>query len=231
MIMKKAKCILLFDDKDQKNIINNIKLTTQQEFDLDFIFIRTSAAELKQDDSEDLDVAKLKNKIASEIKDKHIDIALTDFGLDCDYLNGLDVVRMVHEFRKNLNFFVYSGNWNKVINSVIGQDYQKASSEQLVNGINQLIHDKIIDCISRIDYTEDLLKYLRHESKDSMEDRLCVLLRANGDMVFNSCCLELKGKTFLEIAEMIENNSDARSDEWIEAVLTQTIAYLTEVNR
>ena len=63
--MKKAKCILLFDDKDQKNIINNIKLTTQQEFDLDFIFIRTSATELKQDDSEDLDVAKLKNKIAS----------------------------------------------------------------------------------------------------------------------------------------------------------------------
>lgn len=229
--MKKAKCILLFDDKDQKNIINNIKLTTQQEFDLDFIFIRTSAAELKQDNSEDLDVTKLKNKIASEIKGKHIDIALTDFGLDCDCLNGLDVVRMVHAFRKSLNFFVYSGNWNKVINSVIGQDYQKASSEQLVNGINQLIHDKIIDCISRIDYTEDLLKYLRHESKDGMEDRLCVLLRANGDMVFNSCCPELKGKTFLEIAEMIENNSDARSDEWTEAVLTQTIAYLTEVNR
>jgi hypothetical protein len=64
-----------------------------------------------------------------------------------------------------------------------------------------------------------------------MEHRLCVLLRANGDMVFNSCCPELKRKTFNEIAEMIENHSDARSDEWIEAVLTQTIAYLAEVNR
>ena len=229
--MKKTKCILLFDDEDQKRIINNIRLSTRQEFDLDFIFIRTSSAELKKDDSEDLDAEKLKAKIASETQGKLIDVALTDFDLECDYLNGLDVVRMVHEHHKNVNFFIYSGNWNKVIRNVIGEDYQQASPEQLVDGINKLIHDKIINCISRIDYQEDLLKYLRRESDDSMEHRLCVLLRANGDMVFNSCCPELKGKSFLEIAEMIENNSDARSDEWIEAVLTQTIAYLTEVNR
>ena len=228
---KKIKCILLFDDKDQTKIIDNIKLTTKQEFDLDFIFIRTSSAELKKDDSEDLDTEKLKAKIVSKTRGKVIDIALTDFDLNCDYLNGLDVVRMVHEYRKNVNFFIYSGNWNKVIESVVGEDHHQASTEQLVEGINQLIHDKIIDCISRIDYQEDLLKYLRYEGEDSMEHRLCVLLQANGDMVFNSCCPELRGKTFMEIAEMIERKSDARSDEWIEAILTQTIAYLAEVNR
>lgn len=229
--MKKTKCILLFDDKDQTKIIESIKLSTRQEFDLDFIFIRTSSAELKKEDSEDLDTEKLKAKIVSETRGKVIDIALTDFDLECDYLNGLDVVRMVHEYHKKVNFFIYSGNWNKVIRSVIGEDYQQASQEQLVKGINDLIHDKIVNCVDRIDYQEDLLKYLRHDSEDSMEHRLCVLLQANGDMVFNSCCPELKGKTFLEIAEMIDSKSDARSEEWIEAVLTQTIAYLTEVNR
>ena len=229
--MKKTKCILLFDDKDQTKIIDSIKHTTKQEFDLDFIFIRTSSAELKKDDSEDLDTEKLKAKIVSETRGKVIDIALTDFDLECDYLTGLDVIHLVHESHKNVQFLVYSGNWNKVIRRVIGEDYQQASPEQLVEGINQLIHDKIINCVSRIDYQEDLLKFLRHDSADSMEHRLCVLLRANGDMVFNSCCPELKGKTFDEIAEMIENHSDARSDEWIEAVLTQTIAYLAEVNR
>lgn len=229
--MKKTKCILLFDDKDQTKIIESIKLSTRQEFDLDFIFIRTSSAELKKEDLEDLDTEKLKAKIVSETRGKVIDIALTDFDLECDYLNGLDVVRMVHEYHKKVNFFIYSGNWNKVIRSVIGEDYQQASQEQLVKGINDLIHDKIVNCVDRIDYQEDLLKYLRHDSEDSMEHRLCVLLQANGDMVFNSCCPELKGKTFYEIAEMIDNKSDARSDDWIEAVLTQTIAYLTEVNR
>lgn len=229
--MKKTKCILLFDDKDQTKIIESIKLSTRQEFDLDFIFIRTSSAELKKEDSEDLDTEKLKAKIVSETRGKVIDIALTDFDLECDYLNGLDVVRMVHEYHKKVNFFIYSGNWNKVIRSVIGEDYQQASQEQLVKGINDLIHDKIVNCVDRIDYQEDLLKYLRHDSEDSMEHRLCALLRANGDMVFSSCCPELKGKTFLEIAEMIDSKSDARSDDWIEAVLIQTIAYLTEVNR
>lgn len=228
---KKTKCILLFDDKDQTKIIDSIKLTTKQEFDLDFIFIRTSSAKLKKDDSEDIDTEKLKAKIVSETRGKVIDIALTDFDLECDYLTGLDVIHLVHESHKNVQFLVYSGNWNKVIRRVIGEDYQHASPEQLVEGINQLIHDKIINCVSRIDYQEDLLKFLRHDSSDSMERRLCVLLRANGDMVFNSCCPELKGKTFDEIAEMIEIHSDARSDEWIEAVLTQTIAYLAEVNR
>jgi hypothetical protein len=229
--MKKKKCILLFDDKEQTKIIDSIKLSTRQEFDLDFIFIRTSSPDLKKKDSEDLDTEKLKKEIATKTHGKQIDIALTDFDLACDYLNGLDVIHMVHETRKKLNFFVYSGNWDKVIRRVIGENYQKASSEQLVEGINQLIHDKIIDCISRIDYQEDLIKYLQHNSEDSMEHRLCTLLRSNGDMVFNSCCPKLKGKTFDEIADMIDNHSDARSDEWIETVLTQTIAYLVKVNQ
>ena len=61
--MKKKKCILLFDDKDQKNIINSIVASTQQEFDLEFIFIRTSSPNLKKNDSEDLDITKLEEKI------------------------------------------------------------------------------------------------------------------------------------------------------------------------
>lgn len=229
--MKKNKCILLFDDKDQKNIINSIKISTKQDFDLDFVFIRTSTPDLKKDDSEDLDVEKLEEKIKSSIQNKHIDIALTDFDLECDYLNGLDVVRMVHKYRPKVNFFIYSGNWNKVIENVIGAEYKNALIEQLVGGINKLIHDKIIDCVDRVDYKQDLINYLKEDNKESMEHRLCVLLRNNGDMIFNSCFPEFNGKTFNEIADIIENGSDARSDEWIEAILSQTIAYLAEVNK
>lgn len=231
MNMKKNKCILLFDDKDQDNIINNIKNSTKQDYDLDFVFIRTSTSDLKKDDSEDLDVEKLEEKIKSSIQNKHIDIALTDFDLECDYLNGLDVVRMVHKYRPKVKFFIYSGNWNKVIENVVGVEYKNASIEQLVGGINKLIHDKIIDCVDRVNCMEDLIKYLKEDNKESMEHRLCMLLRNNGDMVFESCFPEFYGKTFNEIADIIENGSDARSEEWIEAILSQTIAYLTGVNK
>ena len=229
--MKKEKCILLFDDKDQKSIIDDIKLALSQEFNPVFIFIRTSAADLKKDDSEDLDINKLKTKVESEIKGKHIDIALTDFDLECSYFNGLDVINMVHEIRKNVSFFVYSGNWNKVIQCIIGKDYKDAPPEQLVEGINKLIHDQIIDCIGRTEYKDDLIKHLKKNNVDSIEHRLSTLLRANGSMRFDSCFPEFKGKTFAEIADMIDDKSDARSDEWIEVILAQTIAYLTEVNQ
>lgn len=229
--MKRNKCILLFDDKDQKDIIKSIKISTKQDFDLDFVFIRTSAPDLKEDNSEDLDVDKLEEIIKSSIQNKHIDIALTDFDLECNCLNGLDVVRMVHKYRPKVNFFIYSGNWNKVIESVVGAEYKNALIEQLVGGINKLIHDKIIDCVDRIDYKQDLINYLKEDNKESLEHRLCILLRSNGEMIFNSCFPKFKGKTFNEIADIIENGSDACSDEWIEAILSQTIAYLAEVNK
>ena len=229
--MKQKRCILVIDDKSQSAVINGIKSKLSKDFYLDFIAIRTGAAELKKDDSEDLDIDKLKAEIESKIKGKHLDIALSDFDLECPYFTGLDTVHLVHEMRKNVSFFVYSGNWNKVIKSVVGQEYQKATIEDLVGGVNKLLKAQIIDCIDRTDYQEILIDYLKKDTGDSIEHRLATLLRTNGEMKFESCFPEFKGMTFNEIADMIENHSDARSDEWIEAILAQTIAYLVKVNQ
>ena len=76
-----------------------------------------------------------------------------------------------------------------------------------------------------------MISYLKQENNESLEHRLCILLRSNGEMIFKSCYPEFKGKSFNEIADLIDNHSDARSDEWIEAILTQTISYLAEVNK
>ncbi len=229
--MKEHRCILLIDDKDQEDVSNSIKMQLRNDFDLEFILIRTAAKELKQDASEDLDLEKLKTVIKEKISRKRIDIALTDFDLESDGINGLGIVRMVHEIHPGVSFLIYSGNWNKVIRTVIGKEYQQASIEELVGGINNLIHDNIINCIERADYKADLIKYLQKNKGESIEHRLSILLRANGDMKFESCFPEFKGMSFNEIADMIDNHSDARSDEWIEAVLTQTIAYLVKVNQ
>ena len=222
---------MVVDDKPQRAVIKGIKSRLQNEFELDFIDIRTGDASLKRDDSEDLDVEKLRAEIASKIKCKHIDIALTDFDLECDYVTGLDIVHMVHEIRKKVNFFIYSGNWHKVIKSVVGVDYPNASIEDLVGGINKLIKAKIVNCVDRADYQELLIEYLRMNSIDSVEHRLSVLLRAHGEMKFESCFPDFKGMTFNEIADMIDNHSDSRSDEWIDTLLSQTIAYLVKVNQ
>lgn len=228
--MKHKRCILVVDDKPQSAVIKGIKAKTVNDFELDFIPIRTSSDELKKDDSEDLDVNKLRAEIESKIKNKHIDIALTDFDLECPYLTGLDVVHIVQGIRDKMNFFIYSGNWNKVIESVVGQEYKNATIEELVGGINKLVNANIIDCIDRTDYKDVLIEFLKKNTGDTIEHRLSTLLRAHSELQFESCFPEFKGMTFGEIADMIDNHSDARSDEWIEAVLTQTIAYLLKVN-
>ena len=229
--MKQERCILLIDDKDQSDVTDSIKLQLRNDFDLEFILIRTAASELKKDGEEDLDINKLKSEIEAKIKNKSIYIALTDFDLESDSFNGLGVVRMVHEIRSKINFLIYSGNWDEVIRTVVGKDYKNSSIEELVGGINNLIHDNIINCIGRTDYKADLIKFLKDNKGDSIEHRLATLLRANGEMKFESCFPEFKGMTFNEIADKIVNHSDARSDEWIEAVLAQTIAYLVKVNQ
>lgn len=229
--MREQRCILLIDDKDQSDVTDSIKLQLKNNFDLEFILIRTAASELKKNDEEVLDLDKLRAEIGERIKNKNIYIALTDFDLESDSLDGLGVVRMVHELRPKLNFLIYSGNWDEVIRTVVGKNYKQASIDELVGGINNLIHDNIVNCIGRTDYKKDLIEYLMKNKGDSIEHRLFTLLRAHGDMKFKSCFPEFKGITFNEIADKIYKHSDARSDEWIEAILTQTLAYLVKVNQ
>ncbi|MDY5198647.1 MAG: hypothetical protein SPH36_01590 [Candidatus Cryptobacteroides sp.] len=229
--MKEHRCILLVDDKDQGDVTESIRIQMRSEFDLEFILIRTAAPEYKKDDSEEIDLDKLRDGIKTSIQYKTINVALTDFDLDSDVVNGLSIVHMVHEFRQKINFLIYSGNWNEVIRTVVGGDYQEAPIDHLVDGINAFIHDRIVDCIGRTDYKDDLIKYLRKNENDSIEHRLSSLLRAHGDMIFESCYPEFKGMTFNEIADLVDNHADARSDEWIDAVLSQTIAYLVKVNQ
>ena len=172
--MKQKRCILVIDDKSQSAVIKGFTSKYSKDFDLDFIVIRTGAAELKKDDSEDLDIDKLKTEIETKIKGKHLDIALSDFDLECPYFTGLDAVHLVHEIRKNVSFFVYSGNWNEVIKSVVGQEYQNASIKELVGGINKLLKSQIIDCIDRTDYQDILIDYLKNDKGNSIEHQLAI---------------------------------------------------------
>lgn len=229
--MKLQRCILLIDDKDQSEVADSIKMQLRDKYDLEFILIRTAAPEYKKDDSEELDLSKLNNDIKAKIRKKSLHVALTDFDLDSESVNGLDIMHMVHESRPKVEFLIYSGNWNEVIRTVIGNDYQKASIDELVGGIKQFLNYEIVDCINRTDYQNDLIEYLNKNKSDSIEHRLSKLLRANGEMVFESCFPEFKGKTFNDIADMIDDRSDARIDEWIDTVLSQTIAYLVKVNQ
>lgn len=49
-------------------------------------------------------------------------------------------------------------------------------------------------------------------------------------MEFKSCFSRFNGRTFSEIAKMIEAKSNAQTDEWTKELVEQAIAYLVKVN-
>lgn len=65
--MKEHRCILLVDDKDQGDVTESIRIQMRSEFDLEFILIRTAAPEYKKDDSEEIDLDKLRDGIKTSI--------------------------------------------------------------------------------------------------------------------------------------------------------------------
>lgn len=54
---------MLVDDKDQGDVTESIRIQMRSEFDLEFILIRTAAPEYKKDDSEEIDLDKLRDGI------------------------------------------------------------------------------------------------------------------------------------------------------------------------
>lgn len=58
---------MLVDDKDQGDVTESIRIQMRSEFDLEFILIRTAAPEYKKDDSEEIDLDKLRDGIKTSI--------------------------------------------------------------------------------------------------------------------------------------------------------------------
>ena len=58
---------MLVDDKDQGDVTESIRIQMRSEFDLEFILIRTAAPEYKKDDSEEIDLDKLRDGIKTSV--------------------------------------------------------------------------------------------------------------------------------------------------------------------
>lgn len=98
------------------------------------------------------------------------------------------------------------------------------------DGSDHFIKLPILSFNDREDYKDTLVELISKNNRLSLEDRLLKLLYTHENMVFSSCFPPFAGKTFGEIANIIETGSDARSEEWLQALIDQVMAYLLQVN-
>lgn len=229
--MKKKVTVLIIDDVDQSKIIDALKKQLKRKCEFEAISIRTTDVELREDGSDHLDVRKLKERIKDLISSKHINWALTDFNLSEDDIDGINVVEILTELRKNLKIIMYSGNRNAVVKRVLGKvKLQEATEEEIVEAVRKLMEYQIIDYVKRDEYKDKLIELINRDDEPTVHDYFLEQLRQHSEMEFKSCYAPLKGKTLGEIADMIEKQSDKRVDSWTQELVEQTIAYLVKIN-
>ena len=229
--MKKKVTVLIIDDVDQSKIIDALKKQLKRKCEFEAISIRTTDVELREDGSDHLDVRKLKERIKDLISSKHINWALTDFNLSEDDIDGINVVEILTELRKNLKIIMYSGNRKAVVKRVLGKvKLQEATEEEIVEAVRKLMEYQIIDYVKRDEYKDKLIELINRDDEPTVHDYFLEQLRQHSEMEFKSCYAPLKGKTLGEIADMIEKQSDKRVDSWTQELVEQTIAYLVKIN-
>lgn len=230
--MKLIKRILVIDDKDQENILEVIHARLDKDFDLHTVGIRTSKPEYRKTGTNKLDIEKLEQEIDAAYESEcWFELVLTDFDLNEEgYVDGLDVVEYIKSGRPAAPIMMYSGNFSKAIRKVVNKE-GTLTDEEVVKAVTKLVDYNIIQFIERTEYKEEAIKYLKGDKEISLRGEFLLLLKEHKDLVFNSCYPDFKGKTFEEIAKMIETHLDARSEEWLSALIKQTIAYLVQINK
>lgn len=230
--MKSNCSILVIDDTSQKTEISSIQSNLKTSYNVDPQLIVTKDVKYRVDGGNDLDFEKLKVAIDESFnKMGSIDLILLDFDLgEKDRVDGLKVAEYIASIRPGARIMMYSANLGRLIRSAIHVKDDKFTEDHVVEAIAKFMKYKIVKCLNRHEYVDEVTKYFNGNKQFSLEVELSKKLRLHDNLKFLSCCPKLKGKTMGEIADMIEKRSDALYQEWCMALIDQLIAYTVQVN-
>lgn len=231
--MKEEVSILIIDDTNQESNKQVLELRLKKICTPRIEQILTNSIELRKEDGSDhLDPNKLTILLKEKLCGNRIDWIVTDFNLGEEDLDGIDVIRIMQRIRpfRHKNVILYSGNIQSAIKKVINETNTADSEDAVVHAVVKFIDLPIFRFEGRQDYKDTLVDAISKKGRVSLEERLLKLLHTHGNLIFNSCFPPFEGKTFGEIADIIENESDARGEEWLQELIEQIIAYLIKVN-
>lgn len=223
-----TKKILVIDDEPQAQDIQKIKNSLNGKVNIKYKQIAVLDSDFLDKDA-NLDQNQLENEIISAVKSYH-DLILVDYDYGLESYNGLNVINVIRKVSKKCDVILYSADQKSIINKVLGDNLAQCPKEKIIDGINQLMNYTILKIGRRGVHIDDAIQILKKDTLPSPRALLCEMLRTNGNRVFNSCYPKLKGKTFSEIADILDDENNANGHKWLTAIMEQIIAYLVEVN-
>lgn len=221
------KCII-FDNEDQSESIEKlIRIGKEHGIDIEceqFNIGSTELTEVLTDGRIDI------NKVVIEYKKKFKNIifhlSAFDWQLDDDNIDGVELIRQLkaNKILTNTPKIIYSGLLNDILSSLILKTEDKNRTKKL----SSLVNNDIRGFYEREKYEIDIINFFSSDT-ESLDLIIEEVLRKFPDLVFKNEFVNKKfnGKTFLEIAEFIENYEHIKND-FKKEIISQVISYLTE---
>ena len=227
--MNPTKRVLLIDDEPQGNSLEKIANGVKERL----VFESKQIEVLDKDyldGQANLVPEKIYQAIDEAMKVTHYDLILVDYSYGQDGIDGLDVIKHIRVRHQKDEVFLYSANQKEIIRKVVGDDFKKSSSEDIVNGINELMNFRIAKIVSRPMMDSVVVGFLKQDASFSPYGFIVNMLREHPDKMFLSCYPKLSGKTYGEIADLLDEGGNGMANEWLSAILEQLVVYLSEVN-
>lgn len=227
--MNPTKRILVIDDESQRNLLGKIRDEVKTQMQIEWSQVEVLDAAYT-DDKARLVPDKVYAAIGKALSERQYNLIMVDYDYGQPNIDGLDVIRFVREKRAKVDIYLYSALQKDVIKKVVGDNLPDASTEDIVSGINDLMNYRIGKMVSRPSAEAEVIKFLRSEVSFSPSAFISDMLREHSTQVFSSCCPKLEGKTYGEIADMIDEDNNGVANEWLTAILEQLVVYLSTVN-
>ena len=224
-----TKHIIIIDDEDQEEQKEFLVQKLKQNFDIHVHTIWTLDRAITPDKL--IIRENLKTVIMDVMKGKNIDLVLTDYQLADDETNGLDVVEIVKDIRASVPVMVYSGDLERVIGDLLGDNFQDKSKEEIIPVINKLMKLGVEKFSGRTKYDQDVMMFLNKKKTLDLDELLAQKLRELGDERFEAGTPDFRDKNLNDIADMIGNKGNARYSLWIDDLFEQTATYISRCNK
>jgi len=178
-----------------------------------------------------IDINKVVNEYKKRFKNQTFQLAAFDWDLSDPKTDGIELMRQFthHKIFKNTPKLLYSGLLEDKLSSKI-EEYKKGdlSKKDLLDRIKTLINADIKGFVGRENYDRDIIGILEgtDETLDLIiEEELNKLpeLRFSNKFINE----KFKGKTFYEIATILEEN-DLLRNAFKKEIIQQVVAYLSE---
>lgn len=222
----KKKCII-FDNEDQSESIEKLirdgKLIG---IEIDCEQFNVGSPELTEVlTNGEIDIDKVIVEYKRRYKKETFHLAAFDWQLDDDKIDGVELIRQLthNKILKNTPKIIYSG----LLNDILG-DILKSENSKNQEKLTTLVNGDIRGFYKREKYDADILNFL--SANDEHVDLIVEEeLKKFPELIFKNSFTNnnFNGKTFLEIADFIENHDNIRN-EFKKEIIQQVISYLTE---